>query len=296
MTLNQINAVTLTHRTNSHTAKSAFVASLKKVSWLPLYRMTSCQDMFYYFNYHIQSLLNKHLPYRSIIKYQTHKPWVTEEYKQLITERQAYFRCGNTVQYNILRNSVNRASKSLRSRYYKNNVQSMKTCNPGKWWQKTFELLGLPMNRSESFNLLAEDQCGGDMNILVNDLNNFFQSVSAHLTPIDNSVQQKPVNNDNLIISLKEVELKLMNTNLKKATGPDDLPNWILRDLSCIIAPPICAISNQFIRECKLPIEWKKVNVTLIPKVHPPRSIQSDVRPISLTPTVSKYLESFIGN
>ena len=167
--------VTLTHRTNSHTAKSAFVASLKKVSWLLLYSMTSCQDMFYYFNYHIQSLLNKHLPHRSIIKYQTDKPWVTEEYKQLITQRQAYFRCGNSVQYNILRNSVNRASKSLRSRYYKNNVQSMKTCNPGKWWQKTFELLGLPMNsyRSESFNLLAEDQCDGDMNILVNDMNNF---------------------------------------------------------------------------------------------------------------------------
>ena len=131
-----------------------------------------------------------------------------------------------------MRNSVNRESKSLRSRYYKNNVQSIKTCNPGKWWQKTFELLGLPMNRSESFNLLAEDQCGGDMNILVNDMNNLFRSVSAHLTPIDNSVQQRPVNNDNLIISLKEVKLMLMNTNLKKATGPGDLPNWILRDLS----------------------------------------------------------------
>ena len=96
-------------------------------------------------------------------------------------------------------------------------------------------------------------------------------------------------------MSLKEFELKLMNTNLRKVTDPDDLPNWILRDLSCIIAPHICAIFNQSIRETKLPIEWKKTNVTPIPKVHPPRSIQSDVRPISLTPTVSKYLESSIG-
>ena len=88
-------------------------------------------------------------------------------------------------------------------------------------------------------------------------MNNFCQSVSAHLTPIDNSVQQKPVNNDNLIISLKEVELKLMNTNLKKATGPDDFPNWILRDLCCIIAPPICAIFNQSIRERKLHVPIK---------------------------------------
>ena len=36
--------------------------------------------------------------------------------------------------------------------------------------------------------------------------------------------------------------------------------------------------------------------MTPILKVHPSRSIQSDVRPISLTPTFSKYIESFIGN
>ena len=93
-----------------------------------------------------------------------------------------------------------------------------------------FELFGLPINRSESFNLLAEDQCGVDMNASVNDMNTFFQSVSAHLTPIDNSVQQEFISSDHLIISLKAVELKLMSTNIKKITGLDNLPNWILRD------------------------------------------------------------------
>ena len=98
-----------------------------------------------------------------------------------------------------------------------------------------FQLLGLPINRSESFNLLAEDQCSGDMNALVNDMNTFFQSVSAHLTPINNSVQQELISCDHLIISLKEVELKLMSTNIEKVTGPDDLPDWILRVISCTI-------------------------------------------------------------
>ena len=100
-----------------------------------------------------------------------------------------------------------------------------------------FQLLGLPINRSESFNLLSEDQCSGDMSSLVNDMNTFFLSVSAHLTPIDNSVQQELISCDHLIISLKEVELKLMSTNIKKATGPDDLPDWILRVISCTIVP-----------------------------------------------------------
>ena len=128
------------------------------------------------------------------------------------------------------------------------------------------------------------------MNALVNDMNTFFQSVSAHLTPIDNSVQQELISSDHLIISLKEVELKLMSTNIKKATGPDNLLNWILRDLSFTIAPPICAIFNQSLRNCKLPTEWKQAKVTLIFNVHQPRSIQSDVRPISLTPTILRAL------
>ena len=52
----------------------------------------------------------------------------------------------------------------------------------------------------------------------------------------------------------------------------------------------------QSLRDCKLPTEWKQAKVTPIPKVHTPRSIQSDQRPISLTPTISKYLVKFSGN
>jgi len=41
---------------------------------------------------------------------------------------------------------------------------------------------------------------------------------------------------------------------------------------------------------------WKLADVLPIPKVHPPMSVQSDSRPISLTPTISKQLEAIVGN
>ena len=44
-----------------------------------------------------------------------------------------------------------------------------------------------------------------------------------------------------------------------------------------------------------MPAVWKQANVLPIPKVHPPQSIESDLRPISLTPTVSKILEAIVG-
>jgi len=36
-------------------------------------------------------------------------------------------------------------------------------------------------------------------------------------------------------------------------------------------------------------------DVIPVPKVHPPTSIQSDLRPISLTATISKQLEAVVG-
>ena len=39
----------------------------------------------------------------------------------------------------------------------------------------------------------------------------------------------------------------------------------------------------------------KEANVIPVQKSHPPQLIETDLRPISLTPTLSKLLESFIG-
>ena len=42
-------------------------------------------------------------------------------------------------------------------------------------------------------------------------------------------------------------------------------------------------------------LTWKLANVVPIPKTIPPTRIDKDLRPISLTPTLSKALESFVG-
>jgi len=72
------------------------------------------------------------------------------------------------------------------------------------------------------------------------------------------------------------------------------LPNWVLRDFCAWLAGPICSIFNASVRESFIPGRWKEANVP-VPKVHPPRSIESDLRPISLTATLGKLSESFVG-
>ena len=100
---------------------------------------------------------------------------------------------------------------------------------------------------------------------------------------------------DDLIIEPYSVESKLANISVFKSRGPDQIPNWFLRDFWAYLAEPVCCIFNTSLRTGIFPQLWKQANVIPVPKIQPPSSIESDLRPISLTPTLSKLLESYVG-
>jgi len=81
-----------------------------------------------------------------------------------------------------------------------------------------------------------------------------------------------------------------------KSPGPDQIPNWFLRDFSVWLAEPVCCIFNVSLLSGIFPQSWKQANVIPILKVNSPTSIQSDLRPISLTPSLCKILELYVGN
>jgi hypothetical protein len=96
-----------------------------------------------------------------------------------------------------------------------------------------------------------------------------------------------------LTISVDQVERKLARINVKKATGPDNIPNWILKDGACLLASPVCAVFNSSLREGYVPTTWKLAYVCALPKVNPPTQLEKHIRPISLTPVLAKVMESF---
>jgi len=52
---------------------------------------------------------------------------------------------------------------------------------------------------------------------------------------------------------------------------------------------------KTFLFNCCHQTVWKMANVLHLAKVHPPLSIDSDLRPIAMTPTISKHLEAIVG-
>ena len=96
------------------------------------------------------------------------------------------------------------------------------------------------------------------------------------------------------VISVMTTENALQQIKVNKAVGPDNVPAWVLRDNASTLAAPLTALFNTSLRDGVIPALWKTAHVIPLPKKQPPRSTEKDIRPISLTPIVSKIFESIV--
>ena len=90
------------------------------------------------------------------------------------------------------------------------------------------------------------------------------------------------------VISVMTTENALQHIKVNTAVGPDNVPAWVLRDNASTLAAPLTALFNTSLRDGVIPALWTTAHVIPLPKKQPPRSIEKDIRPISLTPIVSK--------
>ena len=97
-----------------------------------------------------------------------------------------------------------------------------------------------------------------------------------------------------LEVSVQRVYNNLLYLNKHKASGPDGLSNWVLKEYAEILVTPVQNILNASYSERKLPSMWKIADVTPLPKVKQVTDPKKELRPISLTSTLSKISEDFI--
>ena len=86
-------------------------------------------------------------------------------------------------------------------------------------------------------------------------------------------------------------QLSLLKTN--KASGPDAIPPWFLKEHAAEIAPILTNIFQDSIESGSVPSRWKSANICGIFKKGT-KSDPSNYRPISLTCIASKILEHIV--
>ena len=110
--------------------------------------------------------------------------------------------------------------------------------------------------------------------------------------PSTSATQQSKHSNDAILSS--GIHSTMTTHCSTKSPGPDGIPNWVLKSYAYVLSSPVASIFNASIQEAVVPSMWKKANVIPVPKKSVPKDISKDLRPISLTTTLSKICERFV--
>ena len=220
---------------------------------------------------------------------------MTSQLKRLIIQRQKAFATDNKCLFKLLRNKVNQDRKHCRKIYYRNKVSALKGTKPYKWWREIKQLCGASENNRPDFrsNLSMNLNCG--YYDLANKINEAFIGVMSDFEPLTEEVcVMENAEDEPIQVTSDIVVKKLRQLSTTKANGPDNLPNWLLKTYADIIAPVVTDILNCSFQACKVPKAWKMADVPPIPKHSKITDFNKDLRPISLTSTLSKVAEGFI--
>ena len=262
--------------------------------WSQIFNASSCEQKFQLFMSKLNEAIDMSLPYRVIRKHPTDRPWITNKIKLSISKRQsAFLQHGkDSKEYRYWRNKVQSAIRSAKCLYYQKKVAEAENVNSAKWWRDIKKLSGQDAKQDWHHQFLDNN-----MNIksLANQINTYFVGLTAHFTPLRQGAPPLYVP-DEFLISEYEAYRSMSSLQVSKAVGPDNIPNRVLKDFALELAPLIKDIHNQSLREGYMPSLLKSSIVSPIPKISPPASIEKDLRPISLTCTIAKLMESFVCN
>ena len=261
--------------------------------------MATCEEQFNFFQRTMEELMDTYFPYKSVTRHTADKPWVTDYFRHLIRQRQRAIMSGDIDEARRMRNLVNRTAPKLRQRFYQSKIAALEDTSSNDWWKHMKNLTGASSSNTNEMQGLANKCTGGDMTLLVNSMNDFFVSVSADLPRLDPTHRvfdiEEPLPAE-FTIEAGSTQRALQKVKCRKATGPDNIPPWMVNNYAHLLAAPVTAIFNSSLREGKLPDLWKTATVIPVPKKHPPGSLENDIRPISLTPILAKAFEGIVLN
>ena len=215
---------------------------LSRADWIPLCHTTSCNDKVSLFTEIVSQAIDSTLPMRSIKIHPSDKPWINPEIKDLINKRQRAWLIGHTQMYTFYRNKVNKMCKEARRIYFTKRILNTQNINPKKWWENIKHLAGF--SKSPGVTSLFHNGVFKRGAELADTIAESFCKVSKDIPPLN--FTRLPILSvpDEFTITSQQVEYELSQINTQKSTGPDDIPNWLLKTCAPILSDPISSIFN----------------------------------------------------
>ena len=163
---------------------------------------------------------------------------------------------GDNDRFNHYPNAVNRDRKTLRRKVFESRVSHLKKSKPNQWWSSVKKIAGMsPACGSEDvltkLNSLYLDSLSPRE--LANKVNAAFTEQMKDFQPLVCPPSAENTTSDVLQVSEFLVFKSLQQVNPNKSSGPDGVPNWLLREYADILARPVSSVLNSSFSEQRLP-------------------------------------------
>jgi hypothetical protein len=235
----------VTTRDKKPSSKQAFGRYLSAVDWSALTSLQDTHDKYSYFINAVRIGLDTICPTKKVKIHRNDTPWMSANLKSLIAIRQKAFANNNETLFKFYRNKVNKERKQCKAKYYQAKVDHLSQTDSKKWWSECRRLCGM---EKSSFDLATKVLAGStpskeNMLSLANNINDGFLQPQQGFEPLSPGPCVDTTGLSVPSVSVDAVEKYLDSVSISKAGGPDNIPNWVLRDFSFEL-PHQCVTSS----------------------------------------------------
>ena len=293
--------------------EASFLSEIEGVDWSIVSQELNPEIAVNKFMNLFMNIVNRHAPVKKFTVKNRPAPWLDSNLRALMKERDSAKKaCAKSssiednLKYRQLRNMVTKQNKIKRKDYYKQRLYESRL-DSKKLWSALNEIMGRKSNVChpliESNGLVLTKP--GD---IANHFNNYYvgkverlrQSMGTSQNTMSNDCIRNVIMKDkNCVFAFKPVEVDEVERLLcalpnSKLAGLDRLDSKLLRMTASTVAPPICHIFNRCLTTGIFPSIWKEAKVVPLPKDTKSVFNETNSRPISILPVLSKIMEKLV--
>ncbi|MCG8431315.1 MAG: reverse transcriptase family protein, partial [Candidatus Omnitrophica bacterium] len=247
------------------------------------------------------------IPHRKIKVSPRDQPWITPFVRHCINVRHRTYKRARSRNdlaswetFHTAGRNYCKAIQDAKRDYYKHLYESLNdpnTCGK-KWWRLTKSVYGNKKGTGKSLpDIVYNGNVISDVKDKCEILNSFFvqqSSLNDANVPLP-TLSQIDATCDVPFIQSDTVKKILESLNPSKATGPDGISNYLLRNISSSMASPLASLFNYSLQAGVFPKSWKIANVTPLYKKGD-KSNPTAYRPVALLSCLSKVFEKCVAN
>ena len=300
----------ITYRSFKNFDENKFRADIQAVPWNLIHLFDDADDAQEAWNDLFLEVVDKNIPVKQHRVKNINQPqWLTPDILDAMKCRDRHKSLGNNDEYKYWRNKVLSLIKRAKQEKYEAYIENNKG-KPGSIY-KLFQEVGAGKGIQKQNNISAiknkDGLCTEDPTEMANTFNDFFVNVASKIKEpvIDTNHDQLKDFCKNKIpegtkfeipsIEILNVSKYLLNIDVTKATGTDNIGPRLLKIAAPYIVSEITYICNKSIDTSSYPCKWKEAKVSPLHKQGPHDDV-NNYRPISILPVLSKILERHVSD